>query len=288
MKRNFFLIAAFVLMLLFSFPYSSFAIYQWVDEKGQFHITDYPKPSKEQDQDKEEKASPVGQTEPVTPVLDEQTVQPSTAPPEMRQPKQIESQPIPVVVQPSTGAQVKKPMDPAPQTGVQAVPPPAGQAVQPVPITSMPPAQATPRSRMPAFPAFPKGAPPEMLAAMLAGFMTVFLFAGAILYLYSALCLFLIAKKLDVPAAWTAWIPIIQVWAFFQSAGKSLAWILLFFIPIVNVIVSVYLWMCIAENLGKNKWLGLLTLVPIANLILPAILAFSKREGMTASSPAMA
>jgi magnesium-transporting ATPase (P-type) len=140
---------------------------------------------------------------------------------------------------------------------------------------------------MPSLPAFENGPSPEMLAAVLAGFMTIILIVGAGLYLYSSLCLFLIAKKLDVPAAWTAWIPIIQVWTFFQSAGKSLWWILLFFIPFVNLIVVVYLWMCIAENLGKNKWLGLLALVPIANLILPAVLAFSKKEGMEASRPAM-
>jgi hypothetical protein len=36
--------------------------------------------------------------------------------------------------------------------------------------------------------------------------------------------------------------------------------------------------MCICENLGRNKWLGLLILVPIVSLILPGILAFSKNE----------
>jgi hypothetical protein len=37
--------------------------------------------------------------------------------------------------------------------------------------------------------------------------------------------------------------------------------------------------MCISENLGKNKWLGLLMLVPIVNFVWLGILAFSKLEG---------
>jgi hypothetical protein len=37
--------------------------------------------------------------------------------------------------------------------------------------------------------------------------------------------------------------------------------------------------MCIAENMGKNKWLGLIVLIPyIGALILLGLLAFSKSE----------
>ena len=36
--------------------------------------------------------------------------------------------------------------------------------------------------------------------------------------------------------------------------------------------------MCIVENLGRNKWLGLLILVPIVNLVYMGVLAFSKQE----------
>jgi hypothetical protein len=48
------------------------------------------------------------------------------------------------------------------------------------------------------------------------------------------------------------------------------------FIPLLNIIVIVYLWMCISENLGRNKWLGLLWLVPLINLVFIGFLAFSK------------
>jgi hypothetical protein len=256
------------------------------------HITDYPKPSNEVE--KEEKSPSGGETQASEPVRDEKATQSSAAPPEMKQPKQVESKPSPTVAQPSIGAQLKKPMEPAQQmpaqqTGKLVVPPAGtGNAFQPISVTPAPAGQAVPRSGTPSFPAFANGPPPGMFLALLAGFMTVILIVSAVLYFYSSLCLFLIAKKLDVPAAWLAWIPILQVWAFFRSAGKSLWWILLLFIPLVNLIVLVYLWMCIAENLGKNKWLGLLTLVPVANLILPAILAFSKKEGAVTPTPAVA
>jgi len=293
MKRALSLVIILVFMLFFSFMQSSYALYQWVDEQGQVHITDYPRPSKEQE--KEEKASPAGQAEVTAPANDEQVVPQPAAPVEKREP--VQPQPAPAAVQPLTGTQVKKPVEPAPQmpaqqSGKQVVPS-VGQTVQPVPIAPMPPTQAVPQqaappSEMPSLPVSENRPSPEMIAALLAGFKTVILIVSAVLYFYSALCLFLIAKKLDVSAAWLAWIPIIQVWTFFQSAGKSLAWILLFFIPIVNVIVSVYLWMCIAENLGKNKWLGLLTLVPLVNLLLPAVLAFSKKAGAETPRPATA
>ena len=114
--------------------------------------------------------------------------------------------------------------------------------------------------------------------ALMAGMGMVVLIVLAVLYIYSSLCLYLIAKKLNVEAAWTAWVPLLQVWAFLRSAGKSLAWILLLLVPLVNAIVGVYLWICITENLGKNKWLGLLMLLPVVNLIFLGMLAFSARE----------
>lgn len=94
-------------------------------------------------------------------------------------------------------------------------------------------------------------------------------------YLYCALCLYVIAWKLNVSGAWIAWVPLFQIVTFLESASKPVWWVLLFFVPFVNLIIHIYLWMCISENLGRGKWLGLLMLVPFVNLIYPAILAFS-------------
>jgi hypothetical protein len=109
--------------------------------------------------------------------------------------------------------------------------------------------------------------------------MIIYLVIAIASYIYTSLCLFLIAKKLDVPAPWTAWVPLIQVWTFVTAAGKPWWWILLLLVPIVSIIAGIYLWVCITENLGRNKWLGLLMLVPIVNLVFLGMLAFSKSEG---------
>jgi hypothetical protein len=113
---------------------------------------------------------------------------------------------------------------------------------------------------------------------MVAGFMTTFLLISVGMYIFFSLCLYLIAKKLNVAEAWAAWIPLIQVWPFLTSAGKPCWWVILLFIPLVNIFIGVYLWMCIAENLGRNKWLGLLMLLPIMNFVFLGVLAFSKED----------
>jgi tetratricopeptide (TPR) repeat protein len=110
------------------------------------------------------------------------------------------------------------------------------------------------------------------------GMPVLFIAVGVAFYIFLALCLFLIARKLAVPASWTAWIPLVQIWAYVSAAGKRWWWILLLLIPLVNYIVAIYLWMCISENLGKNRWLGLLMIVPVVNFFFLGFLAFSKHE----------
>jgi hypothetical protein len=136
----------------------------------------------------------------------------------------------------------------------------------------------------PAFPDFPKTKKPmtfpapTMLPGLFAGFATLIIILEIAFYIYFCLCLFLIAKKLDVPNPWMAWIPIVQIWTVVNCAGKPWWWILLLLVPVVNIFIGIVLWMSITENLGKNKWLGLLMLVPIVNFVYIGILAFSKGE----------
>ncbi len=114
------------------------------------------------------------------------------------------------------------------------------------------------------------------MVALLMGFYSVFLVILVLAYVYVSLCIFLIARKLNVAGAWMAWIPIIQVFPFIASASKPAWWVLLLLVPIVNMFVSIYLWMCITENLGREKWFALLMLVPVVNIIYMGVLAFSK------------
>ena len=48
------------------------------------------------------------------------------------------------------------------------------------------------------------------------------------------------------------------------------------FIPIVNIIISIIVWMAVAEARGKPNWIGILMIVPFVNIIIPGYLAFSQ------------
>lgn len=191
-------------------------------------------------------------------------ITPAMPEPEAEAPKAEEAAPEPTpVVKP----EVPQPVEPAPAPAVEPeAPQPAEPAPPPAPeAAAAPPVKVTPW----AIPAF-QGEPREALIAVI---------ISILFYIYYCLCLYRIANRLAVPAAWTAWIPLIQVWPFVGSAGKPWWWILLLLVPFLNVIIIVYLWMCITENLGRNKLLGLLTLVPIVNIIYPGFLAFAKAKG---------
>jgi hypothetical protein len=111
-----------------------------------------------------------------------------------------------------------------------------------------------------------------------------------VLYLYFALCLFLIARRLAISNAWIAFAPVVNLLILIRSAGKPQWWMaimvvlmLLTVMPVFGILFSlmfdvlfVYLWMCVTNNLGKNKWLGLLMIVPVVNIIYPGCLAFVK------------
>jgi hypothetical protein len=177
-----------------------------------------------------------------------------------------------------------------PQKDQQGSVSPGKESVLPEQYNSGPAGTVTPDKK---FPPFPPSKPfmPRIasggLMALFAGLGTFFIVLAIAPYLFFCLCLFLIAKKLYVPSPWIAWIPFVQIWTIVSSAGKPWWWILFMLVPIVNVFVSIYLWMCITENLRRNKWLGLLMLLPIINFIFLGILAFSKTEtSMESATPA--
>lgn len=197
-------------------------------------------------------------------------------------------QPAPKAAQPAaTDAKVAKPgAAPADQKAKAAEPPVPAAAQKPATPAPSAPQQAVPATPAPTAPPvappmpnnMPGAAAPGALVAMIAAFGMVMVLIAIAFYIYYSLCLFLIAKKLAVPAPWTAWIPIVQAWTFVMAAGKPGWMVILFLVPIVNLFLGIYLWMCVTENLGKNKWLGLLILVPVVGLIYPGWLAFSKSE----------
>jgi len=96
-----------------------------------------------------------------------------------------------------------------------------------------------------------------------------------ILYIYYAICLMVIANKTNTPNSWLAWIPIANIYLMCKIAGKPGWWVILFFIPFVNIVIGIIVWMKIAEARKKPSWLGILMIIPFVNLIIPGYLAFS-------------
>lgn len=119
--------------------------------------------------------------------------------------------------------------------------------------------------------------------AIFAGLMIVWLLFVAAIYIYMAICLMKIAKKTGTANGWFAWIPILNMILMIQVAKKPMWWIIMFFIPFVNVIFAILLWMAVAEAIGKPGWVGILMIVPIANFIVPGYLAFSNMENQVSN-----
>jgi uncharacterized protein DUF5684 len=119
--------------------------------------------------------------------------------------------------------------------------------------------------------------------AILGGFLFFFLILFGVIYIYMALAVQTIAKKTNTENAWWAWIPILNVLLMLNIAKKPMWWVILFLIPIVGLVISIIVWMAIAEARGKPNWWGILLIVPLLGLVVPGYLAWS--DG---SSPAPA
>jgi len=112
-------------------------------------------------------------------------------------------------------------------------------------------------------------------AGLGAGMIMVFLVFAAACYVYMALALQTIADKTKTENSWLAWIPIANMVLMLNVAKKPIWWIVLFFIPVVNIIFIIIVWMAMAEARGKPSWWGILMIVPVVNLITPGVLAWA-------------
>src|SRR3954466_7738393 len=75
-----------------------------------------------------------------------------------------------------------------------------------------------------------------IIVAIIAGFWKVFIKAGK--------------------PGWAAIVPIYNVIVLLQVAGKPLWWVVLFFIPIVNIIMCILVGIAVAKSFGKSDLFG--------------------------------
>ncbi|MHB8653909.1 MAG: DUF5684 domain-containing protein [Terriglobia bacterium] len=115
---------------------------------------------------------------------------------------------------------------------------------------------------------------PALPIAAMGAFFLVFLLFGLALYVYFALALSTIATKTHTENAWLAWIPIANIVLMLNIAKKPIWWIILFFIPLVGIVISIIVFMAIAEARGKPSWWGIVIIVPLVGLIVPGYLAW--------------
>ena len=126
---------------------------------------------------------------------------------------------------------------------------------------------------------------PVLLPIM--GIMFVF---GIILYVYSALVLQAIAKKLNHKSPWMAWIPIANVVLLWQISGTPQWTIICYFagfvlaaIPLLGGLlalgaaaIAVYWWWIICEKLNRDGWWSLISIIFFpAWLVMLGIMAWS-------------
>lgn len=95
-------------------------------------------------------------------------------------------------------------------------------------------------------------------------------------YAYLSYSIQTIANKTGTENAWWGWVPILQVWLLCQIGGKPGWWVLLMFIPIINIVMTVLIWMAVSDARQKSPFLGVLMIIPFLNLIVPGYLAFTE------------
>jgi len=133
---------------------------------------------------------------------------------------------------------------------------------------------ALPAVLIPARPAFAEENS-RVPAAFMGAFLLIFCISMLVLYVYHALALQTIATKTNTENPWFAWIPILNIILMLNIAKKPIWWILLFLIPLANIVIAIIVWMGIAEARNKPNWWGILMIVPAVNIVVPGYLAWS-------------
>ena len=109
-----------------------------------------------------------------------------------------------------------------------------------------------------------------------------FLFlVGFLLYAYFAVTLMIIARKTNTPGAGLAWIPILNLYLMCKIGRRPAWWMLLCFVPLVNLFALAMLWTSIAEMSGKPAWTGALAIIPVVGLVIPAYLTLGAGSAPT-------
>ena len=119
------------------------------------------------------------------------------------------------------------------------------------------------------------------LAAVGVALMFVFIILGLAIYIYTSLALMTIAKKTKEGPGWFAWVPILNLvlmWKISKTPAWSWLLVLGAIIPIVGTFIvlalMIWWWWKICERRGHAGWLAILYVIPVANLVIPGLVAW--------------
>lgn len=105
-------------------------------------------------------------------------------------------------------------------------------------------------------------------AALGAGLFLFIILFGLFIYLFFSFCLMKIFKKAGRKDAWAAFIPIYNMYVYFEVAGRPGWWAFLAFIPfvggVISLVTSIIASLDMAKSFGKEVGYGiLLALLPV-------------------------
>jgi len=106
-----------------------------------------------------------------------------------------------------------------------------------------------------------------------------------VLHFTMAVAFWKMAARTKEEPKWFALVPILNLVLFLKLARRPLWWLLLFLVPIVNLVTVVVATMSLCERFGVNKWWGLVALLSPLNIVLFLYLAYGTDKAEPPKSP---
>jgi hypothetical protein len=108
--------------------------------------------------------------------------------------------------------------------------------------------------------------------------------AFSLFHVVMAFVLWKMAERTKEEPKWFAVLPLLNMILLLKIAKKPMWWLILFFLPIVNIVALIMATMALCERFGVEKWWGLVAILSPFNLILYVYLAYGTEDKPTTPS----
>ena len=115
------------------------------------------------------------------------------------------------------------------------------------------------------------------------GLLGLFIYLGV--YIFFCYCFKLICQNAGKDPGILIWIPLLQVFPLLQAAELEPWKIVLFLVPVYNIVFLIIMWVNILKAINKNPWLVILLFVPVVNVFLIPYLAFTSNLTQPETGP---